>query len=110
MKTTGHLAAAALIAVLAATAAAPSPAAAKTKTAAHCTRNSVSNVDAASGTNAATMGITTSVKSTTPNFSGAPVQNNTPANTNANNINSNSPGIHQKQDPCKVATRRRHHR
>lgn len=107
-----NLAAGTLLAVLAFGATMPAQAATKTKTYPHCTRNSVSNIDAGSGTNSATTGIRTAVHSTTPNMSGPPVQNNTPANTNASNINSNNPGVHQKQDPCavrKARNRRKHH-
>lgn len=75
----------------------------------YCSRNAISNTDPASGMNAATLGITTSVNSNTPNGSAPPVSPNTPANTNASNINSNNPGVHQKDDAC-AARRTRHHR
>jgi hypothetical protein len=75
----------------------------------YCNRNPISNTDPGSGTNAATLGIRTKVHSNTPNMSAPPVSGNTPANTNASNINSANPGVHAKDDPCVVTRRRRHH-
>jgi hypothetical protein len=76
----------------------------------YCSRNAISNTDPASGTNAATLGITTSISSNTPNGSAPPVSPNTPANTNASTINSNNPGVHRKGDACAVRhTRHRRH-
>lgn len=66
----------------------------------YCNRNSISNSQPGSGTNAATLGIDTVVSSDVANFSAPPVLPNTPENTNANGINSNNPGVHVKDDPC----------
>lgn len=78
---------------------------------AYCSRNPVTNTDPGSGTNAATLGIRTRVNSNEPNGSAPPVSPNTPANTNASNINSNNPGVHQKTDACtaRASHYRRHH-
>lgn len=75
----------------------------------YCSRNPITNTDPASGTNAATLGIPTSINSNTPNGSAPPVSPNTPANTNASNIDSNNPGVHQKGDAC-AARHTRHRR
>lgn len=75
----------------------------------YCSRNAISNTDPASGTNAATLGISTRVNDNEPNGSAPPVSPNTPANTNASNINSNNPGVHQKGDAC-AARHSRHRR
>ena len=77
----------------------------------YCNRNSVGNYQPGSGTNAGTLGINTNVSSNEPNYSGPPVQPNTPENTNASNINSNNPGVHAKNDPCTAMHRSsRYHR
>lgn len=105
----GIASAAALIAALNSSASALTQHTAKP---AYCSRNAISNSDPASGTNSATLGIRTSVNSNEPNTSAPPVSPNTPANTNASNINSNSPGVHAKADPCMTRTahhHRRHH-
>jgi hypothetical protein len=77
----------------------------------YCIRNVVGNNQPGSGTNAGTLGINTNVSSNEPNFSGPPVQPNTPENTNASNINSNNPGVHAKRDACTAMHRsNRYHR
>lgn len=85
------------------------PAAAHSSRPAYCSRNAVSNTDPGSGTNAATLGIPTKVNSDHPNGSAPPVSPNTPANTNASNINSANAGVHAKDDPC-LTRSGRHHR
>ncbi len=103
MKPFVFLASAAALAALTSLSA---PAGASTKTLPNCSRNMISST----GTNAATTGMKTTVNSDEPNTSGPPVEPNTPANTNASNINSGSPGVHMKSDPCKVTTHTHHHK
>lgn len=112
MKTHATLLGLASAAIVAAGITAAAPAAAHSTHStrpAYCSRNAISNTDPGSGTNTATLGIPTKVNSDQPNGSAPPVSPNTPANTNAGNVNSANPGVHAKDDPCK-ATHRRHHR
>lgn len=73
-----------------------------------CNRNPVTNSDPSSGTNGATLGITTKVNSTEANTSEPPVMPNTPANTNS--IDSNNPGAHAKLKYCSGWRNAYHHR